>query len=166
MKALGMDFKPERSFANSKVATFADPGELGVALGEGMVHGNVPWGMNSLLNHVKHTASQDAFFRGRGLFPLPVDLEPWRKDGRCSFPSRGTGVARTDLPCTQCVGRGQKESTACGLWFLVSWKPLSLESLGFCPFLSLRLFPPLMFGMMFWLKEFLTMVRSLLTRSP
>ena len=85
-ESAGNGFQPERSFANSKVATFADRGELGVALGEGMVHGNVPWGMNSLLNHVKHTASQDAFFRGRGLFPLPVDWSLGGRTGDARFP--------------------------------------------------------------------------------
>ena len=65
--------EPGRFFANSKVATFATPEELGVSLVEGIVRGHFPVGMEGLFEQVRHNTSVDVFGRHRGLFPLPVN---------------------------------------------------------------------------------------------
>ena len=77
-----------RSFANEKVATFSEPGELGRTLAEGVSRGEYPKGMVNFFSNVKHTTNRGVFQKFRGIFPLPV---AWPNLGRapgdaCSSP--------------------------------------------------------------------------------
>ena len=63
---------PVRVFPNETVAAFATPGALGITLAEGIGHGIVPKGMNSLLQMVEHTTPIGVSTPLKGLFPLPV----------------------------------------------------------------------------------------------
>ena len=58
------------------LASFEWPHQFGQRLAEGISHDLLPKGFYEFLNEVKHFASQDAFLRGRGIFPLPVNFEP------------------------------------------------------------------------------------------
>ena len=56
-------------------AAFECPAQLGLWLKGGNDAGNVPKGLSTLFEWVKHTASQDAQDRRPGVFPLPVVFE-------------------------------------------------------------------------------------------
>ena len=67
---------PERRLKAIELANFRWPHEFGQVLAEGLFHDRLPKGIFELLCEVKHFASSDAFFRGRGIFPLPVNFSP------------------------------------------------------------------------------------------
>ena len=49
--------------------------ELGIELAKGMARGELPEGVLLGSAQAEHTAPSGAFYRGRGVFPLPVDFE-------------------------------------------------------------------------------------------
>ena len=60
----------------AELASFEWPHQLGQRLAEGIFFDQLPNGFKEFLTEVKHFASQDAFIRGRGIFPLPVNFDP------------------------------------------------------------------------------------------
>ena len=57
-------------------AAFDSPAQLGNWLQRGDTAGDVPHGLSTLFEWVKHTASQDASELRPGVFPLPMVFEP------------------------------------------------------------------------------------------
>ena len=73
-----------RNLSTVGLAAYTRPQALGPLIAEGILHGHVPSGLESLLK-VKRNASSDADSKSRGIFPLPVDwdlVSPPNKSGR------------------------------------------------------------------------------------
>ena len=71
-RCAGLERRTVRQSSTEDLAAFCKPQDLGLLLAKGIPHGCVPTGLE-FLTKVKHYASQDAFLKSRGIFPLPVD---------------------------------------------------------------------------------------------
>ena len=155
--------EPGRFFANSKVATFATPEELGVSLVEGIVRGHFPVGMEGLFEQVRHNTSVDVFGRHRGLFPLPVNWSrgPNSGDAR-EYPVQAweTLICFALNQLSGCKkGAPQKRQ---GEQVRVVLENLRSRITRFLSFLNPRLFALGICGRMFFLNGFLMKERNLL----